>query len=248
MKEAAEKKADEKREDAGRKQEKAYVINLATRPDRLAQFYKGMKDGHKKKVERFDAFEVPGRGWLGCARSHIAVLEKALAENLDRVTVFEDDFVWRDGKKDVDEALRGLDFDVFLLAGRLVEKEEVEKEEVEKEEADAEQSGGQSGGQSKAEGSNKKVRVRKAFTTVGYIVNKHYVPILLENFKEAEQLLDKHVKSLRDYRNVSTYPYAIDIWWQQLQKKDKWYSTLPTLGKQCDGYSNIERIDCKHNY
>src|SRR5437870_2760337 len=99
------------------------VINLATRPDRMETFYPSMAEAgiERTHIERFDAVAAPGKGWWGCAKSHIAVIEMAKEKGWDRVTVLEDDFYFLEPKHVLRKLESGivkeeLKFDVFMLA------------------------------------------------------------------------------------------------------------------------------------
>jgi GR25 family glycosyltransferase involved in LPS biosynthesis len=71
--------------------EQVVVINLAKRPDRMAQI-KAQLDAHKITFERFeaiDAQELSITGVAACALSHRAVIEKY--KDCQSVFIFEDD-------------------------------------------------------------------------------------------------------------------------------------------------------------
>lgn len=70
-----------------------YVINLDSRPDRLAKVMSSFTDlGIADRVERFPGI-VPkeGSGALGCLMSHVTIIKKAKELCLKNVLVFEDD-------------------------------------------------------------------------------------------------------------------------------------------------------------
>jgi len=72
-------------------------------------------------------------------------------------------------------------------------------------------------------------QVYNAQTTTGYIVQRHYYDTLLTNFKTG---LSKLIKTNYLF-------YSIDIYWKQLQRKDKWYILTPLSVVQIPGYSDI---------
>jgi GR25 family glycosyltransferase involved in LPS biosynthesis len=75
-------------------------------------------------------------------------------------------------------------------------------------------------------------RVSNAQTTVAYAVRSHYYDTLIENYSTG-------LKALRD--NPSDYGiYGLDQYWKKLQTKDIWLISVPILGKQSIGYSDIE--------
>jgi GR25 family glycosyltransferase involved in LPS biosynthesis len=77
------------------------------------------------------------------------------------------------------------------------------------------------------------IRVFTCQTTTGYIVKNHYFDTLIANYREGIKKLmsspEKHVL------------YAIDKYWFQLQKKDKWYLIIPLSVTQREDYSDIEK-------
>ena len=75
-------------------------------------------------------------------------------------------------------------------------------------------------------------KVKNIQTASGYIVNKHYYNTLLDNFKESE-------KNLADGKSYKIW--ALDQNWKKLQTKSNWYVFNPTLGKQYESYSDIEK-------
>ena len=70
------------------------VINLATRPQRLASFEGEMSRLGIRDVTRFDAIAEPD-GMLGCARSHAACVERMVAESWSAAMICEDDALFR---------------------------------------------------------------------------------------------------------------------------------------------------------
>lgn len=205
------------------------VINLATRPDRMETFYPSMAEAgiERADIDRFNAVATPGRGWLGCARSHIAVIEMAKEKGWDRVTVLEDDFYFLDPKHAVRKleqgiVKEGLKFDVFMLAASYLLGSELNPR------------------------SHDVIRLNRGTTTSGYIVNKHYYDTLLGNFRECEAVM-KYVTTLHQYFYTNSAD-ALDQHWRALQIRDNWYTFRKPPGCQRDGYSDIEGCDKKTPY
>lgn len=134
--------------------EKVVYINLAKRSDRN-EHMKEMTKIFGDKVIRFEAIEETP-GYLGCARSHIGVLELAIQENWKNVLVLEDDAEWNCIEKSYKklEALSTRTYDVILLGGVAVHKNTVDK-------------------------------VYSSQTATSYLIQNHYYTTLLSNFKEA---------------------------------------------------------------
>jgi len=77
------------------------------------------------------------------------------------------------------------------------------------------------------------IRVLQCQTTTGYIVKQHYYDTLIENYKKGIHQL------IREPYNHKIY--AIDKYWFQLQKKDKWFLITPLTVVQREDYSDIEK-------
>jgi hypothetical protein len=74
-------------------------------------------------------------------------------------------------------------------------------------------------------------RVYESQTTTGYIVPRHYIPTLLENFQYGlQQFLE----------TGNRWTYAIDSHWKQLQRRDLWFFLTPPTIIQYENWSNIE--------
>jgi GR25 family glycosyltransferase involved in LPS biosynthesis len=76
------------------------------------------------------------------------------------------------------------------------------------------------------------IQVHHCQTTTGYIVHKHYYNTLINNIHTGIQqfLLNQNRANI----------FAIDQWWFQLQKKDKWFLLTPIIAIQKEGHSDIE--------
>ena len=77
------------------------------------------------------------------------------------------------------------------------------------------------------------VKVTKCQTTTGYLVKSHYYDKLISNIKDGINMLirepSKHVL------------YAIDKYWFNLQKIDRWFLIIPLTVVQREDYSDIEK-------
>jgi glycosyl transferase family 25 len=83
------------------------------------------------------------------------------------------------------------------------------------------------------------IKVTNNQTTTGYIVQSHYYDTLLQNIRESTTRL------LREPHNHRFY--ALDIFWKQLQQKDKWYMIIPPTVIQYEDYSDIEKQVVNYN-
>lgn len=136
--------------------DKVVYINLRKRTDRNKHM-KNMTSTFGNKVIRFEAIE-DSLGYLGCARSHIGVLELAIQEKWQNVLVLEDDAEWNNLEENYKrlEKLSTLNYDVLLLGGVGVVKDTTD-------------------------------RVYSSQTATSYLVQSHYYQTLLANFKQAYQ-------------------------------------------------------------
>jgi GR25 family glycosyltransferase involved in LPS biosynthesis len=75
-------------------------------------------------------------------------------------------------------------------------------------------------------------KITNAQTTSGYAVNRNYLPILMKNFEDG---INKYVIA-----NKRTPALCIDIYWKRLQPSGNWFVINPKLGRQREGYSDIE--------
>ena len=139
---------------------KTYYINLAHRLDRKKSILNEIKNMgiETNKIKRIDATKKR-LGLYGCLLSHIKALKEAQRDNIDYAVIFEDDFICKNkiNLADILNNIKQYDWDVCLLSAneqRLGDKV-----------------------------SNILYKVENSQTTAGYIIRKHYIPILL-NFWE----------------------------------------------------------------
>lgn len=78
-------------------------------------------------------------------------------------------------------------------------------------------------------------RCIRSQTSSAYIVSKHYFRKLLDNFRAGSF-------HLQHSRNVPRF--AIDMFWQSLQSRDKWF--IRRLGFQYNNFSDIEKRMCDY--
>lgn len=78
-------------------------------------------------------------------------------------------------------------------------------------------------------------KVLKGLHTGCYIVKKHYYDILIDCFKESYEKLKQNC--IRDN--------YLDVYWEVLQKKDNFITPSIQIGRQREGYSNIQNKNIK---
>lgn len=149
-------------------------------------------------------------GAIGCTISHIKSLEIAINENYEHIFICEDD---------------------ILFTNIEVLKDSISKFANSGIEWDVLFISGNNG--INYEKTNDFcVRVRDCRCGTGYVVNKHYMKTLLENMKEGLNYL------MREPANKPMY--ALDMYWNKLQMKDRWYLLTPLTVIQAACYSDIE--------
>ena len=198
--------------------DKVYYINLDYRIDRNGQLLEWLDDSGlpEDKLQRISAVHTPGRGHLGCLLSHIKTLETFLNTSYTTCIVLEDDFTPLNITtfwKDIDRVFAShVDFDLIMLATNVLKSEPLEIDFLR--------------------------RVNSSFTSSGYMLTRKFAPILLENFKEAVRRLEEEEARTRQ----KTSQYCLDVYWQKLMPVSKWYCFYPSIGKQRESFSDIERV------
>jgi GR25 family glycosyltransferase involved in LPS biosynthesis len=140
-----------------------FYINLENRPERNLDTIVELKKLGIKKPNRFNAIkhEIP---LVGCALSHIGVLEKAKELGWDYVIIFEDD-IKIEGKQKIIEKFNKFikyDFDVLYLGvWNYVKPIQVERDLA---------------------------KVVKASCNHAYVVKSHYYDTLIQNMKDGIEL------------------------------------------------------------
>ena len=205
-----------------------YIINLKHRTDRLEEIMNELKvmEVDEKKIRRINAIYDKEFGALGCAQSHRLALSMFLKDKeAKNCLILEDDFMFSRDKTYVDATLTEVfqslkKWDVLMLSGNLVSIDARRENE-------------------------KYVKVYDAQTTSGYAVTKEFAPKLVECFKKSEENMKKFFKVYHE--NLIKHNFAIDMSWKTLQPASNWYSIFPCIGKQRDGYSDIEKREVKYN-
>lgn len=191
-------------------------INLEHRTDRnqhiLSEIHKVCDD--ITKIHRIDAIKrTPGA--LGCGLSHIKAMNYALDHpEWKTVLILEDDFTFCITSSEmINEYLSLLlsqlgDRGCSLLSTNSEYLKTVNTHHP------------------------KLKRVLFSQTASGYIIRRSYLPILLQNMKEAMYDME---------RFGMCHGNCIDIYWNKLQLCDEWYITYPPLGYQYISYSDIQQ-------
>jgi GR25 family glycosyltransferase involved in LPS biosynthesis len=193
--------------------EHVLYINLEERPDR-----KEHVENEFKKLgitpERFHATRAKS-GAVGCTISHIKALELAKSRDYSQVLICEDDITFLKPKT----FLKNLKKFAECNDGKDFDVLLV--------------SG--NNGIPYDQLSDFHIKITNCRTTTGYIVRKHYYDILINNFRTGLQHL------IRDSENKREF--ALDMYWNVLQKSGKWYLLIPVTVVQYPSYSDVENRD-----
>lgn len=163
------------------------------------------------QTQRFSAIRN-NDGAIGCSMSHIACLEIAIHNNWDHVLVCEDDATITNPGQ--------LVYQVNQFLNRFNDAWDVLLL-------------GGNNYQPFRQESSECVRVANCQTTTAYLVRRPYFETLLANFKEGLKKL---------MAEPSQQPkYAIDQYWKNLQRKDRWYLIVPITVIQRPDYSDVSK-------
>jgi GR25 family glycosyltransferase involved in LPS biosynthesis len=194
-----------------------YYINLDYRTDRRVQMEDWLEETGvpSEKITRISAVHTPESGYFGCALSHIKALEEFLTSSHKNCIIFEDDYMPIDSKTYWDTYSKleefNISYDIIMCAYNQLESEETTVPWLRK--------------------------VNKSFTTSGYLITREFAPKLIENLKEGYgHLIDQSQKT-----NKIDHAYVLDVYWQKLMTTSKWYCFYPRIGKQREGYSDIQQ-------
>jgi GR25 family glycosyltransferase involved in LPS biosynthesis len=84
------------------------------------------------------------------------------------------------------------------------------------------------------------LQVHSCLSAAGYIVRQHYYDHLLQNFKNGLDMFQSHP----DKKHM----YALDVYWRQLQIRDRWLMLIPATVNQWEkNYSDIEQRPVKYS-
>ena len=185
----------------------AYYINLDSRTDRKEHVEEQMSL-IGIQAERFKAIKLPN-GAIGCSMSHLKLLETAKANNWPHILIVEDDIKFLNPelfKFQLNTFLSNhKGWDVVLLGGNNIPPYKKIDDTC--------------------------VKITSCQTTTGYLVNGHYISILINNFRNGiNKLLESpHLHIM----------YAIDKFWFRLQRSHNWFLIIPLTVTQREDYSDI---------
>lgn len=188
-----------------------FYINLEHRQDRKKHIEEQLNQVGLSHYERFNAIKL-SNGRVGCSMSHLKCLQIAKQRNYEHILICEDDTTF-------------LNPSLFIKQINTFFKKKLVKD------WDVLLFAGNNVPPYKKI-DNTCIQISHCQTTTCYLVNGHYFDILINNIKEGINSL------LREPNNHVNY--AIDKYWIQLQKKNKWFLIIPPTVIQREDYSDIE--------
>lgn len=195
--------------------DQVYFINLEHRMDRLNHITTELAKTNidNSKIKRINGYYLKTFGILGCAKSHIKVLEEFLKtpESIKNCIIFEDDFEFTKNIEEVNNLINmifenNINFDVLMLSCNILNSSKTNHTFL--------------------------TKIIDGQTLSGYCITKNFAPILLANYKESVSILEKIGHPIHNF--------CFDIWMKKLQPKTNWYAINPLIGKQMTSYSDIE--------
>jgi GR25 family glycosyltransferase involved in LPS biosynthesis len=194
----------------------ALYINLESRADRRAhveaQLASLKHSGLSNLVaERFNAIKHATSGAIGCSMSHLRCIQLAKARGWDHVLVCEDDVLFTNVPLFLTQLSKFM-ATVPHWDVVLLAGNNVPPYRVVNDAC---------------------VQVGSCQTTTAYIVRAHYYDALIANYRAGINLL---MRSPAQKIN-----YAIDRYWFELQRRDRWFLITPLSVVQREDYSDIEQ-------
>ena len=196
----------------------ALYINLESRADRRAHVeaqlasLKHSANGLSTLVaERFNAIKHATSGAIGCSMSHLRCIQLAKARGWDHVLVCEDDVLFTNVPLFLTQLTKFM-ATVPQWDVVLLAGNNVPPYRVV---------------------NSACVQVGSCQTTTAYIVRAHYYDALIANYRAGINLLMRSPEQ--------KFHYAIDRYWFELQRRDRWFLITPLSVVQREDYSDIEQ-------
>lgn len=193
-------------------------INLESRNDRRAHVeaqlaaLKNAEGGMPNlAAERFNAIKNVVHGAIGCSMSHMRCIQIAKERDWDHVLVCEDD-------------VQFTNVPLFLT--------QLSKFMATVRDWDVVLLAGNNTPPYKVI-NDACIQTHHCQTTTGYIVKAHYYDTLIANYRAGINQLMRHP--------AKTLDYAIDRYWFELQRRDRWFLITPLSVVQREDYSDIEQ-------
>jgi GR25 family glycosyltransferase involved in LPS biosynthesis len=191
---------------------KGFYINLDHRTDRKQHIENQLEQIRMTgNITRFNAIKN-ANGRIGCSLSHLKCLQMAKEAKWESVMILEDDILFMLPDKFVENANSFFSNKQNKWDVLLLAGNNLHPFET---------------------NDGVSIQVSHCQTTTGYIVKRHYYDALISNIKEG---ITKLMKEPEHH-----YYYAVDKYWLQLQKQDRWMLLIPIIVVQKPDYSDIEK-------
>ena len=196
--------------------DKIFYINLDKREDRKIEIENELSR-FNLEGERYSAIYTPESGIVGCGYSHLNVLKLARDRGYNNVLILEDDFQFIVSKEEFEEEMTrffesGKHYDVLMLSYIVQESAETELPFLGK--------------------------VLNGQTASGYLINKHYINVLIELYEWSIPMLEQ---------TNHHWLYANDHVWKRLQPPHHWFYFKKRIGKQRESYSDNKMCYVENN-
>jgi len=195
----------------------ALYINLESRADRRAHMetqlsvLKHSDNGLSNLVaERFNAIKHATSGAIGCSMSHMRCIQLAKQRGWDHVLVCEDDVLFTNVPLFLTQLSKFMTT-VPAWDVVLLAGNNIPPYRVVNDAC---------------------VQISNCQTTTAYIVRAHYYDALIANYRAGINLLMRNP--------AQKIHYAIDRYWFELQRRDRWFLITPLSVVQREDYSDIE--------
>jgi GR25 family glycosyltransferase involved in LPS biosynthesis len=162
-------------------------------------------------AERFNAVKHVVHGAIGCSMSHMRCIQIAKARNWDHVMVCEDDVLFTNVPLFLTQMSRFL-ATVPEWDVVLLAGNNIPPFRVVNDAC---------------------IQISNCQTTTAYIVKAHYYDTLIANYRAGIHLLMRNP--------TQKLEYAIDRYWFELQRRDRWFLITPLSVVQREDYSDIEQ-------
>jgi hypothetical protein len=196
----------------------ALYINLESRKDRRAHVeaqlaaLKNAENGMPNlAAERFNAIKHAVHGAIGCSMSHMRCIQIAKERGWDHVLVCEDDVLFTNAPLFLAQLSKFM-ATVPTWDVVLLAGNNIPPFRV-------------------VNGAC--IQVSNCQTTTAYIVRAHYYDALIANYRAG---LNKLMRN-----PTQKLEYAIDRYWFELQRRDRWFLITPLSVVQREDYSDIEQ-------
>jgi GR25 family glycosyltransferase involved in LPS biosynthesis len=194
----------------------ALYINLESRADRRAhveaQLVSLKHSGLSNLVaERFNAIKHATSGAIGCSMSHLRCIQLAKARGWDHVLVCEDDVLFTSVPLFLTQLSKFMTT-VPAWDVVLLAGNNIPPYRVVNDAC---------------------IQVGSCQTTTAYIVRAHYYDALIANYRAGIHNLMRNP--------AQKINYAIDRYWFELQRRDRWFLITPLSVVQREDYSDIEQ-------